>query len=225
MSEREEHLPLNCLGSCLRNRDMWAVVSQLVYTVIYRGTHMGCVAWGVWHTGKNGALVRRLVKTCFRLCFWFAPHSFWQILHELPERSRQERCASREQTDEHVLDPQHLCAVHKRMGNSWWGRAGSSQKDGGGNSRSRCSLFVEADVPSFKKSHLAMPSWKRCEESGDGARGEKVTSAGAVRREPIAADRLIINRPLLKIGRVPLRVPQVATRVIRSDNLLQNECG
>ena len=143
VSEREKHLPLNCLGSCLRNQDMWAVVSQLIYTVIYRGTHMGCVAWGVWHTRKNGALVRRLV---FVFVFWFAPHSFWQILHELPERSRQERCASREQTDEHVLDPQHLCAVH-RMGKGWGTLGGVAR----GLPKKTGGATVEADVLSLLK--------------------------------------------------------------------------
>ena len=181
---------------------------------------MGCVAYAQeWRSRE---------KTCFRLCFLVCT----SLLLANPARAPRAKSAGEmrlaradRRTRPRSEAPVRSAQDGERMGNSWWGRAGSSQKDGGGNSRSRCSLIVEADVPSFKISHLAMPSWKRCEESGDGSGGEKVTSARAVRREPIAADRLISDRPLLKIGRVPLRVPQVATRVIRSDNLLQNECG
>ena len=168
VSEREKHLPLNCLGSCLRNQGMWAVVSQLVYTVIYRGTHMGCVAWCVWHRGKNGALVRRLV---FVFVFGLHLTPFGKSCTSSPSEvgRRDAPRASKPTNTSSIRSTCAQCTGWGKDGELLVGSRGVFPKRRGGNSRSRCSLFAEADVPSFKNSHLAMPSWKRCEESGDGS--------------------------------------------------------
>lgn len=108
---------------------------------------MGCGAYGQeWRSRE---------KTCFRLCFLVCT----SLLLANPARAPRAKSAGEmrlaradRRTRPRSAAPVRSAQDGERMGNSWWGRAGSSQKDGGGNSRSRCSLIVEADVPSFKTS-------------------------------------------------------------------------